>query len=388
MKILLIGSIFRHSSFSGVNINLISSLAKIGVDIKFLWTNRDVSLEDSIKEYCPWKKDEIETFRNILITEEELKDNVFDFAIYFLVDPKYNKKRENVNAKKHIFYTVWSHINFPLEWNDYFRVFDMIFTPSEANSHGLKINGMDSIVIPHGVDETIFNIDNLNNDKNERCQFLMCNSICNFKGADVAINSFMQEFNNDDMVELIIQTTSQKRNEGNTADRHGEYYREYIDILNKYPLKQLHTYYRSQSMNHEDMAKLYKTSNCVLSIHRGDGFGLVPLEAVSCGIPTITTNAHGPQTYLSAFYPYFVKANIDWTSRLSGRHHFPDGGSENEVYMYYEPDIFDVRKKMRMVYEQWKNKTSNPETISKFIYSGFKYSDIAKTIKGVLENAL
>ena len=387
MKVLLIGSIFRHSSFSGVNINLISSLLKVGVDIKFLWTNRDISLEDSMKEYCPWKLNEIEDFRNVLISEDDLKNHEFDFAIYFLVDPKYNKKRSNVNAKKHIFYTVWSHINFPLEWNDFFRVFDMIFTPSDANAHGLKINGLNSTVIPHGIDETIFNIENLNND-NERCRFLMCNSICNFKGADISINAFMQEFNNEDDVELIIQTTSQKRNEGNQEDRHGEYYREYIDILNRYPLKQLHTYYRSQSMNHAEMAKLYKSSNCVLSLHRGDGFGLVPLEAVSCGIPTITSNCHGPQTYLSSFYPYFVKVNMDWTSRASGRHHFPDGGSENEVYMYYEPDLFETRKKMRLVYEQWKNKLINPETISKNIHRGFTYLEIANQIKGVLENAL
>lgn len=388
MKVLLIGSIFRHSSFSGVNINLISELHKAGIDIKFLWTNRYMSLEDSVKEYCPWKKDEVEIFRNILISEDDLKNHFFDFAIYFLVDPKFNKKRDNVKASKHIFYTVWSHINFPLEWNDYFRVFDMIFTPSEANAHSLRINGIDSIVIPHGIDDKIFNTDNLQNKDNERCKFLMCNSICNFKGADVSINAFMQEFNNDDMVELLIQTTSQKRSGNNIHDHHGEYYREYIDILNKYPLKQLHTYYRSQSMNHEDMAKLYKSANCVLSVHRGDGFGLVPLEAISCGIPTITTNAHGPQTYLSTFYPYFVRGNIDWTSRLSGRHHFPDGGAENEVYMYYEPDIFEVRKKMRMVYEEWKNKLINPEKVSSFIYSGFKYSDIAKMLKGVLENAL
>lgn len=388
MKVLLIGSIFRHSSFSGVNINLISELHKAGVDIKFLWTNRDMSLEESIKEYCPWKQDEIEIFRNILISEDDLKNHFFDFAIYFLVNPKFNKKRDNVKASKHIFYTVWSHINFPLEWNDYFRVFDMIFTPSEANAHSLRINGIDSTVIPHGIDDKIFNTDNLQNKDNERCKFLMCNSICNFKGADISINAFMQEFNNDDMVELLIQTTSQKRSGNNIHDHHGEYYREYIDILNKYPLKQLHTYYRSQSMNHEDMAKLYKSANCVLSVHRGDGFGLVPLEAISCGIPTITTNAHGPQTYLSAFYPYFVKGNIDWTSRLSGRHHFPDGGAENEVYMYYEPDGFDVRKKMRMVYEEWRKKIINPERVSSFINHGFKYSDIAKTIKGVLENAL
>ena len=30
----------------------------------------------------------------------------------------------------------------------------------------------------------------------------------------------------------------------------------------------------------------------------------------------------------------------------------------------------------------------NPEKVSSFVYSGFKYSDIAKMIKGVLENAL
>ena len=387
MKVLLIGSIFRYSSFSNVNINLISSLSKEGVDIKFLWLNKDGTLEENMQKYCPWKMDEIETFRKALITEDELNKHHFDFAIYFLVNPKFNKKRSDVDAAKHIFYTVWSHINFPLEWNDFFRVFDMIFTPSEANTHSLRLNGLDSVVIPHGIDETIFNTNDLNNN-NDKCRFLMCNSICNFKGADISINAFMQEFNNDDDVELIIQTTSQKRSESNVADRHGEYYREYIDILNKYPLKQLHTYYRSGSMNHMEMAQLYKSSNCVLSLHRGDGFGLVPLEAVSCGIPTITSNCHGPQTYLSAFYPYFVKVGIDWTSRMSGRHHFPDGGSENEVYMYYEPDIYDTRKKMRMVYEAWKNKTINPETISHNIFSGFKYSDIAKMIKGVLENAL
>jgi glycosyltransferase involved in cell wall biosynthesis len=99
------------------------------------------------------------------------------------------------------------------------------------------------------------------------------------------------------------------------------------------------------------MADFYRHCDCILSPHRGDGFGLVGLESLACGTPVIISDYHGPQGYIKEDYPYFVKGKMK--SVTAGIEHFPDGGSKDETYWYFEPDKESLKYTMGMAYNQW-----------------------------------
>lgn len=45
------------------------------------------------------------------------------------------------------------------------------------------------------------------------------------------------------------------------------------------------------------MAALLRGADCFVNAHHREGFGLMPLQAMACGTPTIVTDYHGPQQY-------------------------------------------------------------------------------------------
>src|SRR5205807_7448785 len=50
-------------------------------------------------------------------------------------------------------------------------------------------------------------------------------------------------------------------------------------------------------MSNQAEIDLYQNAHCYLQPSRGEGFGLQPLQALACGIPTILTDAHGHKDF-------------------------------------------------------------------------------------------
>jgi glycosyltransferase involved in cell wall biosynthesis len=56
-----------------------------------------------------------------------------------------------------------------------------------------------------------------------------------------------------------------------------------------------------------DMARLLATADCYASIHRREGFGLMPLQAMACGTPAIITEYDGPLHYATPENSILIK---------------------------------------------------------------------------------
>jgi glycosyltransferase involved in cell wall biosynthesis len=50
-------------------------------------------------------------------------------------------------------------------------------------------------------------------------------------------------------------------------------------------------------MTVEAEADLVRSADCFISVSRGEGFGLMPLQAISAGVPTILSDAHGHREF-------------------------------------------------------------------------------------------
>lgn len=376
MKILFYGQIFSPTSFSNVIMHLTYYLRKLGHEVKVKPAeNLKGEVPDLINKYASHLPDADEVLKDCIYKDEQN----FDTSIYFLVDPSINDPDCKIKTKKHIFYTVWSHENYPVSWARGLNQFDEVWTPSNANAEAIKNTGICTkkvVVVPHGYEPSIFYP---TKKDNKILKIGMCNSICNFKGADVAINAFMQAFEPEDAVELWLQSTQTARTD---VDKHGLYYNEYIEILNKYPNKQLKTFYYQKDCSIKEMADFYRSCNLILSPHRGDGFGLVPLESLACNTPVIVSEYHGPLDYISNGYPFFVCGDMSWTNRASGRHHFPDGGGNFEVYKYFEPNVEHMRLLLLDAYKDWRLKA---ELDCKQYFRGLSWSTVANLINGLVK---
>jgi len=383
MKYLLWGNFFSPTSFSNVMLHLAYYLKKRGHDITLLSTEIiGGDIETLIKRYMSHFDDAIDILKSCFPRDNKVTEkDKFDNAIYFLVDPHFHKKPSYVNANKHIFYTVWSHINYPLDWAKGLNTYDEVWTPSHSNAEAIRATGICNkkiIVVPHGYEPSVF----YPKSKNSNIfRVGMCNSICNFKGADLAIRAFFEVFDSMDNVELLLQSTNTTRN--NKGDQHGLYYKEYIDILNEYPHKQLKTFYYQKDCNVSEMADFYRSCDLILNPHRGDGFGLVPLESLACNVPVIVSEYHGPLDYIIREYPFWVCGDMSWTNKSSGRHHFPDGGSDFEVYKYFEPNKNHIKDLIIEAYKDWM-KRSNLDC--KQYFKGWTWDKIVTLIEGQTTN--
>jgi glycosyltransferase involved in cell wall biosynthesis len=350
MQTLICGDIFRPSSFANVNMHMAYYLIKMGLDLGVLGRYLgDQDVEPLIERYMPHKPDAKEVFKGRVFGNSDIVfDKDIKTVINFCVSPQHF---DPVSGKKNICFTVWSHDNYPSSWAKATYRWDEIWTPSLSNFAAIVDAGgshKNLRLVPHGYEPDIFYP--VKKEKNDKMVFGMCNAICYFKGADLAITSFLEYFNENDKVELKIMSTDFKRSPDHKEDRHGVYHAQYKEYLRRYN-KNIKTSYIEKDSSLSEMADFYRSCDCILTPHRGDGFGLVGLEAMACGVPIIVSNYHGPKDYIRPDYPYFINGSMKQVS--AGIPHFPDGGSSDEKYFYFEPDKTHLKTVIGLAYNNW-----------------------------------
>jgi glycosyltransferase involved in cell wall biosynthesis len=92
------------------------------------------------------------------------------------------------------------------------------------------------------------------------------------------------------------------------------------------------------------MVKLYHESHCLVYPTMGEGFGMIPFEAICTGMPTIVTNATGCKDFAQYSIPLdadFISA--DWNTNAYGE----DTGS------WASPDIEQLTQLMTTVVDEY-----------------------------------
>ncbi|MDX1379288.1 MAG: glycosyltransferase family 4 protein [Anaerolineales bacterium] len=100
-----------------------------------------------------------------------------------------------------------------------------------------------------------------------------------------------------------------------------------------------------QAESTTEFAKIYSQVHCVVHPSKGEGFGLIPLQAIACETPVIAAPVTGMADYLSDRNAVLLKT--------AGR--VPGIGIGNQSGTYFRIDEDDLVKKMRYVYENWTN---------------------------------
>ena len=159
--------------------------------------------------------------------------------------------------------------------------------------------------------------------------------------------AFWQEFENEKDVSLTIKTyvdnfTPDKKREI------GDNFKRIKKMLNLKAYPPVYLY--RNLMDRHQIYRFHSTYDCFVSSHRGEGWGIPQMEAMLMGNPVISTNCGGIHEYLTdgkdALLVGWKQINLKANTR-NKQWYTPDQN-------WADADVEDLRRKMRMVYEDRK----------------------------------
>jgi len=131
-------------------------------------------------------------------------------------------------------------------------------------------------------------------------------------------------------------------------------------ILSRYPTKLL--------------VDLYHNSHCMVYPTRGEGWGMIPMEAMATGLPTILTSFLGT----SEFAKYGIKVGHKLVEAEYYEHLMPCGE-------WAQPDLRELADLMIDVYDNYEKYEDAAFTDSREMVKEFSWENTAKQIRGHLE---
>lgn len=161
-----------------------------------------------------------------------------------------------------------------------------------------------------------------------------CDSFISRKNPQAVVDAFMKAFSpEDEQVGLILKLIA--------AERNKEHLCKLQQLLSPYK----NIYYIDKFLTDKEMRTLIKASDAVVSLHRSEGFGLLPLEAMSLGVPVIATAWSGNMEYMT----HMNAALVDYKLVPVGGRYV--GSAPDDGIMWAEADTDCAAMRMRRLVE-------------------------------------
>lgn len=241
------------------------------------------------------------------------------------------------DEKYHIGYTPWESTSLPPGWLEGFTSCDEVWTPSPLIARWFEEAGVRSgvKVYEHGIDP-VWRPKRRNPDS-DKIRFLHHGEPAPRKGGQMAVEAFRAAFGNRTDVHLTIKahsynTTRVFNSRGSIEGLPHNIYNNVSLITADYDIE-------------SQLVPLYHESDVVVYPSFGEGFGLIPLQAMGTGAVTICTEAWAP-------YKRFILPELRLSSSLGdspwpdmhpGRVFWPDRDHLVELYRYAAENISTLR---------------------------------------------
>lgn len=243
-------------------------------------------------------------------------------------------------------FTYWETNWLPNGWAEKMNQMDEIWTTSSWAKSVFKSSG---VTVPVYSFALGINPDLYFPSKRYRKKeftFMSIGSPSTRKNSQLAVSAFLGLFGRDEMYRLVYKSNGVPDARMMLPDGSRT-------TLNNHPRI---TVIDSQ-LTELELSRLYNTVDCVLYPTSGEGWGLLPLQSIALGIPTICTNA----TACTEFAELSVPLSYKWSK-------FNMSGIYENAGEWAEPDFDDLCDKM--------------------LYVSKNYSEVAeKTYNGALEVA-
>jgi glycosyltransferase involved in cell wall biosynthesis len=281
-------------------------------------------------------------------------------------DPKFFVDRFNIG------YWAWEAMEFPKDWRKAFPWFQEIWVPSTFTMDAIsQVSPVPVVRIPHCIE---FN----QPDPGQRSKFGLpedpflfltmfdTHSLSIRKNPEGVIEAFKRAFHpGDQTVGLVIKI--------NNPETFPEETVRLQQLIGNY--RNIHVINRI--LTREEVYALIDSTDCYVSLHRSEGFGLVLAEAMYLKKPVIGTNWSGNTDFMNPSNSGSVKYFLTEVGT--------DIGPYRSNYIWAEPDINDAALNMQRMFEDaaWRNEIA--EKGRQTILSDFSAKAVGYKIRKRLE---
>lgn len=179
-------------------------------------------------------------------------------------------------------YTPWESTALPPGWLEAMNECDEVWATSEWTAQVYRNCGVKPpvFVYEHGIDELWQPLDRKPTDK---VRFLHFGDPALRKGGQFALDAFREAFGNRSDVHMTFKTYSEHRLGAWTKSKIVPPDKVYqnVSVVNK-------------SLSVPELVRLHKTHDVMVYPSYGEGFGLIPLQALATGMPVICTDDWAP----------------------------------------------------------------------------------------------
>lgn len=212
---------------------------------------------------------------NIKLQEELSKSVTFaDDAEWQLFVMQPNMVTGWTEGQKLALFSMWESDRLPAGFYTNLSKFDTIIVPSQHNVELFSQHHDNVHKAWLGVDRTVWHP--VEREPNDKFRIVISGAGWQRKGMDVVLDVFN---------ELALPD----------AELHVKHVRPYFSSPASFPHPNV-VVYRGWTSEADEVA-LMRSADVYISASRGEGFGLIPLQAISAGIPTILTDAHGHREF-------------------------------------------------------------------------------------------
>ena len=285
----------------------------------------------------------------------------------------------------HIARAFWETNKLPPDFVQGINLCNEVWTGSEYNAQAMRDSGVTKpiYIIPEAIDTDIGEVEPYITNVTA-FTFYSIFEWTERKNPLALLTAYWQEFTPKDNVALVLKTyvdnfQSSKRDEVNS----------YIKRIKKQmPLPYYAPLYLYRNlMDRRQMYRFHKTFDCFISTHRGEGWGVPQMEALTLNKPIISTNCGGIHEYLTdkqdALLLPFKLTNVDNTRNKQW--YLPD-------QKWASVDIEALRKTMRFAFDNQKDMQLMGTKGAQLVQNTFalkvvgnKMLERLKVIQGILE---
>jgi glycosyltransferase involved in cell wall biosynthesis len=276
-----------------------------------------------------------------------------DYHINFC-SPLYYQTRN----KYKVGYTPWESTKVPKNWFYHMAQCDEIWATSNFVKDIYLQNKVHTNihVIPHGVtpEWEIYERELTN-----RFVFLHVGGDSKRKNAQLVVDAFLELYDGDDDYKLVLKYNN---------FCHAEVYIN-GNLVNAIEHPQIVGI--PDIFTTDELVRLYHKCHCMVYPTSGEGFGLIPLESMATGLPTIITNATGCTDYAHLGIP------ISATMTKASWH---DHVYNDDTGLWASPDIDELLKTMQSVVNEYDEISDFAMKSARIIHSEWSWDSVADKI--------
>jgi len=285
----------------------------------------------------------------------------------------------NPGMRAYVGYTAFETDSIPEPWVESCNCMDEIWVPSLFNMETFSAAGVarDKLhVIPHGFDPTDYRPEStppLEVGNRKGFNFLSIFEWTHRKGWDVLIRAYLEEFDPQEDVRLIVRSYQGGGVVGPDVPPVVEQLSRFIAGLGYDPEHVPDIHFLDTMVSSESMPSLYKAADAFVMPTRGEGWGIPFTESMLMEVPVIATRWGGHLQFMNHNNSYLI--SIDGIVPVS-----EEQVRDNPLYQghkWAEPSLEDTRRLLRHVFENREEAKEKGRAAREHILNHFTIHDAA-----------